>query len=126
LRARSASSVFKPGTNPDDVAMSDVLCDFCGREWTEDVPFIEGHRGRHVCGRCLELARAELAGGAPTGDVAPAPYTCVLCREDAADRAALRRANEPGWRSPIVDDAVMCRRCAEEAAAALAKDPDWQ
>ena len=30
----------KPGTDADDVQMSDVLCDFCRRPWTMDVPMI--------------------------------------------------------------------------------------
>ena len=30
----------KPGTDPENVQMTDVLCDFCRRQWTEDVAMI--------------------------------------------------------------------------------------
>ena len=43
----------KPGTNENNVEMTDVLCDFCQREWSEDIPMVEGHQGSCVCGNCL-------------------------------------------------------------------------
>ncbi len=111
----------KPGTDEHDVKMSDVLCDFCHREWTEDVPMIEGHRGSCLCGRCLSVACAEIVHGRGGPD---ADYTCTMCLEAAGDRAALGRGGEPGWRSPLRPEAAVCRRCVELAAKALEKDPD--
>ncbi len=112
----------KPGTDETDVQMTDVLCDFCHREWTADVPMLEGHQGSCVCGRCLTLAYADVVVAGR--DTAPGGYTCPMCLEAAEDRAALNRAGEPGWQSPVVDDAVMCRRCIKLAAGALEKDKD--
>ena len=112
----------KPGTDPDNVQMSDVLCDFCRREWTEDVPMIEGHHGSCMCGRCLTVAYTEVVVG-PDGAV-PGDYTCTMCLEAEADREALNRAGEPGWQSPAADAAV-CRRCIKLAAGALEKDRDF-
>ncbi|MHC4709973.1 MAG: hypothetical protein ACYTA3_06025 [Planctomycetota bacterium] len=85
----------KPGTDESNVQMSDVLCDFCHREWTEDVPMIEGHQGSCLCGRCLTVAYTEVVVNGH--DTAPASYT---------------------------EDAVICRRCIELAARSLEKDRD--
>ena len=32
----------KPDTDPDNVRMTDVLCDFCLGEWTEETAMVEG------------------------------------------------------------------------------------
>lgn len=112
----------RPGTNERDVKMSDVLCDFCHRAWSEDVPMVEGHRGSCVCGRCLAVAYGEVVLNGH--DSAAGAYTCPLCLEADRDREALGRAGEPGWRSPVYDGAVICRRCIRLAAASLEKDRD--
>ena len=111
----------KPGTDENDVQMSDVLCDFCAREWTEDIPMIEGHRGSCICGRCLTLAYTEVVVNGRNS--AGAEYFCVMCLEAGSDRASLHRVGEPGWRSPVRDEAAACRRCIKLAAGALSKDP---
>ena len=111
----------RPGVDPDNVQMSDILCDFCRRGWTEDEPMVEGHRGSCICGRCLTVAYADvIAGGA--GELSDA--RCVMCLEDESDRISAKHGGEPCWRSPAHDDAVMCRRCIELAAGALHKDRD--
>ena len=127
---RYTFSVFKPGTDESNVQMSDILCDFCHREWTEEIPFIEGHRGRMICGNCLALGYREvIVAGKHTGPGTDsgtgfAPYTCALCRESDDDRAAMDRAGEIGWRSPLHEDAAVCARCLRQAAGKLHKDPD--
>ena len=115
----------KPGVNPQNVQMNDVLCDFCHQEWREDVPFIEGHQGSCICGPCLTQAWLDLIAGRNT---LTQGYTCPMCRESGEDRAALDRAGEPGWQSPKGNNAVICTRCMGLAATALEKDPDsgWQ
>jgi hypothetical protein len=113
----------KPGTDENNVQMSDVLCDFCNREWTADVPMIEGHQGSCVCGRCLRLAYADVVAGG--NNTAPEAYTCPMCLETDADRAALNRPGEPGWQSPVHPEAVICRRCIKLAAGSLEKDQDF-
>jgi hypothetical protein len=114
--------MHRPGADPDDVQMSDVLCDFCRRAWTEDVAMVEGHRGSCICGRCLTLAWVEVmrAGGSSV----PSDFRCTMCLESGRDRAALERAGEPGWQSPIHGEAFICRRCVEQAARVLGRDPD--
>lgn len=116
----------KPGTDESNVQMSDVLCDYCHREWTEAIPMVEGHQGGCICGNCLTIAYSEIvlgdAGGAPTD------YKCRMCLETAEARHALKRDDEPGWQSPMHEDAFICRRCIKLAAGALHKNADfaWQ
>jgi hypothetical protein len=135
------SNMYRPETDPQQVHMTDVLCDFCGEPWAEDEPFVEGHRGAVICGSCLAKAyeRLVLAEDATAGTA----FRCRMCREDAEDRAALKRAGEPGWRSDTIvegadlneaygDDGAsggaICRRCVKLAAGVLHKDPefDWR
>ncbi|MHC4220123.1 MAG: hypothetical protein ACYSU7_16885 [Planctomycetota bacterium] len=112
----------KPGINENDVQMSDVLCDFCHREWTEDVPMIEGHHGSCLCARCLTVAYTEVFINGH--DTATDAYTCPMCLEDGDARRDLDRADEPGWRSPLHENTVICRRCIDLAARSLEKDRD--
>jgi hypothetical protein len=101
----------KPGTDENDVQMSDVLCDFCGAEWTEELPMVEGHQGSTVCGRCLTEAYRVVVlrkeGAGETG------AKCTLCLENR---------DEPEWKGAT--GAVGCRRCINQSAAILAKDKE--
>ncbi len=116
------TAMRKPGTDPDNVRMTDVLCDFCRREWTEAVPMIEGHHGSCMCGNCLALAYAEVVVAG--SDTAPRDFSCPMCLEAGKDREALGRGDEPGWSSPVHEEAVICRRCIELAVQSLEKDKD--
>jgi hypothetical protein len=113
----------KSGTDESNVQMSDVLCDFCHREWTDDIAMIEGHHGSCICGNCLKLAYMQLVMQCDNSIINE--FKCPLCLETAADRNALDRSAEPGWASPILPDVVVCRRCVKRAAGALHKDPDF-
>jgi len=98
--------------------MSDFLCDFCQRPWTDDIPMIEGHRGSAICGRCLTLAYTELAinkAGSPVPENEHAA-ACVMCLNPDAG---------PLYRSELREEAVICRTCAKRAAGVLHKDPDY-
>ncbi len=116
--------MHKPGTNPDNVQMSDVLCDFCRAEWTEELPMVEGHQGHTVCGKCLRVAYMATVGeggvgspaAPPQGDHAPAGYTCAMC---------LEQRDDPAWQSPAYPEAVICRRCVKMSAGVLERDPDY-
>lgn len=109
--------MHKPNTNPDDVQQSDVLCDFCHREWTDDLPVIEGHQGSIICGHCLKLAYRliflDKSGNAPPNS------KCTMCLENRSELA---------WQSPAYPESIICKRCANQAAAVLSKDKDynWQ
>lgn len=114
----------KPGTDPSNVQMTDVLCDFCHREWSADQPMIEGHQGSCICGKCLTVAYREVV----IEKVSPesVEYKCTMCLEEEQDRATLNRGDEPGWRSPAYPDASVCRRCIKLGAGSLHKDADFE
>jgi len=90
----------KPGTDPNNVEMSDVLCDFCHAEWVEEVPVIEGHQGSIICGKCLTVAFTSVVlNGENTGKPG---YKCPMCLEERPDIA---------WESPLHPEATICKRC---------------
>ena len=72
-----------PGTDEDNVQMSDVLCDFCERQWTETLPMIEGHQGACICGNCLGVAFVDVVLNRNDG---ASDFTCTMCRESTDDR----------------------------------------
>jgi hypothetical protein len=83
---------------------TDFLCDFCRRDWTQAAPFVEGHHGACICGSCLSQACAQ--------DQTPSSaFRCSLCLEERQDLA---------WSH---DQAHLCRRCREQSARVLARDP---
>jgi hypothetical protein len=104
----------KPGTDENNVQMSDVLCDFCHAQWTDDLPMVEGHHGSCVCGKCLKVAYTELVLHA-AADL-PSGIQCTMC---------LEQRSEPMWRSPLHEQAVICRRCTRQAAGVLQKDKHY-
>lgn len=103
----------KPGTDENNVQMSDVLCDFCESEWIESLPMIEGHHGSCVCGKCLTVAYTEVVLSQTNSG--PAGYSCTMC---------LEKRDDPAWQSPVRDIAVICLRCIKLAARALERDKD--
>lgn len=104
--------MHRPGIDPENVRMEDVLCDFCAAPWAEGVPLVEGHRGAVVCGTCLTNAYRALVlesrGTASPGE------DCRLC---------LERRNEIMWLGAT--GASACLRCVRQSAGVLAKDPDY-
>ena len=115
--------MFREGTNENDVRMEDVLCDFCHRAWTEREPFLEGHRGTHICGKCLSVACAEIDADGPN---VVTSFFCRMSRESDEDRAAMNRGDERGWQSPVDPEACVSRMCIRMAAAALERDADFE
>ena len=65
-----------------------ISCDFCGTDWDEVLPMIEGHHGSVLCLECLKKA----LDGLTTGDQG---YHCSLCLRDLPGK-------EPHWRPPAV------------------------
>ncbi len=117
--ARYARSMFRTGTDTNDVKMEDVLCDFCLAPWIDTLPFMEGHQGSHICGPCVTLAwRATVifASEPPYTDI-PA-CSCTMCLEQRI---------EPAFDSSK-REAHICRRCVKMAAVMLERDVDnaWQ
>ena len=107
-------AVFRDGIDEDNVRMEDVLCNFCGASWTEARPVIEGHHGSHLCGNCLTVAYRMLVLEGDAGD--GKAYQCTMC---------LQEREGPGWRSPMNEDAVVCRSCVKQSAGVLHKDADF-
>ncbi len=105
--------MHREGANPDDMAIEDVLCDFCGvAAWAKEIPCVEGHRGSLICGDCLAEAWCAHGDGALTP---PASVPCTMCLEERED---------PLWRGSR-DQACICLRCIKQAAGALHKSRDW-
>lgn len=90
-------------------------CDFCRRPWREDRPMVEGHQGSLVCGDCLTTAFTEIVLAKAQAVVRTQHEKCRMC---------LEQRQEPHWRSPLHDDAVICRRCIRQSAQAMSKDPE--
>lgn len=92
-----------------------IACDFCGTDWDQVKPMIEGHQGSVLCLSCLEQALANLWPS-------PAPIRCTLClREQPAGTSHWR----PPSPNPVANPAAtVCRSCVEQAARTFDKDPD--
>jgi len=103
----------REGCDESQLDLSDFLCDFCHQAWADDRAMVEGHRGSCVCSQCLTVAYTEvvLLEQSP----APAAYTCRLC---------LETRDEPGWASPIDQEACICQRCIKQSAGVLSKDKE--
>ena len=105
----------REGTDPNNVQMEDVLCDFCHTSWTEALPLIEGHHGSCVCGPCLTAAYRHVSILA--NDDRVGECQCTMCLETRED---------PCYRSTTQVSAIICRRCIKLAAGALERDPDFE
>ncbi len=105
--------MHRPGINPLDVRMSDILCDFCHAEWVESRAMVEGHHGSVICGSCLSVAFASVIV-ADANEAIPG-YRCTLCLEERQQSA---------WRSPAYPEAFVCERCIRLAARQLARDDE--
>jgi hypothetical protein len=92
-----------------------IACDFCGTDWDEVLPMIEGHQGSVICLPCLDKALAQQSGG--EHDV-----KCSMClREVSAARPHWSPTPPPPQGNP---QAVICDDCINQAARAFDKDPD--
>ena len=105
--------MHREGANPENVALEDVLCDFCGEaSWAAGAPCVEGHRGSLICGVCLTSAWRAVSSGSISEET---DEPCTLCLENRED---LR------WRGLRVE-ANACLRCVKQAAGVLHKSKDW-
>jgi hypothetical protein len=94
-----------------------ISCDFCGTDWDELIPMIEGHRGAVLCLPCLQRALTEARPGLDK-------FSCRLCLRENLPSSL------PRWTHPAHPDAIACQDCIHQAAAAFDRDPDvdwkWQ
>ena len=94
-----------------------ISCDFCGTDWDEQLPMIEGHRGSVLCLECLKQALDE-------AEPIDKPFEGTLClsRKPAGIKAWQHPAPKP---SPGLNpDAQLCWDCIRLAAKGFHKDPD--
>ncbi len=105
----------RAGANPDDMQMSDFLCDFCQRAWDGTFALVEGHKGSLICGECLTSAYQSLA---IDEEATAAPgYSCTMCLEER---------EQAGWQSPTHAEAVICLRCCKQGATKLEKEMEGE
>jgi len=131
--------VHRPGSNPLDMQMSDFLCDFCMKSWSESTPFVEGHHGSCICGDCLRAAAKTRGATMPSehsdersfnaSEAGPArPGASAMSKPaSAADMAVERSCTmclearaEHGWQSEK-RAAWICDRCIDQASRVLSK-----
>lgn len=87
-----------------------ISCDYCGTDWDEVRPMIEGHRGSVLCLNCLKVALADLQPAAEA-------FTCNLCQRERIAAGTLQ------WTSPA-QGVHACESCVKQAAGTFSKDPD--
>lgn len=99
-----------------------ISCDFCGTDWDpydeNGLPMIEGHKGSVICLRCVEdsLAGVQEAEG---------EYRCTMCiRDDIPESLPRWQHPSPTPSDGLNADATICRKCINQAAQRLHKDPD--
>jgi len=109
------SPMHRPGADPDNMRMEDVLCDFCGAEWIDSVPMVEGHHGSCICGNCLRLAYRAVVLERASDGIVSGVEKCTLC---------LEKRDETGWLNTARPGAIACRRCINQSAGALQKDKE--
>ena len=103
----------REGTDENNLAPEDFLCDFCGNHWADDRPMVEGHRGSLICGKCLSVAYAVVINN-NAGELVPEVVTCALC---------LQHQETPHWKGAL-DNAYVCTKCIRQSAAILQKDKE--
>lgn len=92
-----------------------ISCDFCGLDWDEVIPMIEGHHGSVLCLECLKKALAEKAPAVVKVD-------CTLCLQPKEEGVVVWT---PSNRSPAANPRAMaCDPCLKQAAGTFSKDKD--
>ena len=96
-----------------------ISCDFCGTDWDQDLPMIEGHHGSVICVECLKVA---LVNTKPH----PSTYHCTMCIRDSLPEDLPRWLPQAGRKTANVN-AIICQECVDQAARAFHrdKDGDW-
>lgn len=96
-----------------------ISCDFCGTDWDEVRPMIEGHHGSVLCLECLKTLLGTLTPAAEK-------FQCTMClRSKPAGTPQWRPARPPDAPPPGLNcDAVICHDCVEQAADTYTRDQD--
>ena len=94
-----------------------ISCDFCGTDWDELIPMIEGHRGSVLCLACLKQA---LDNATPADE----PFECTLCLSGKPAGVKVWRHPGPQASEGLNAGATLCWGCIRLAAKGFHKDPD--
>ena len=93
-----------------------ISCDFCGTDWDEVLPMIEGHRGSVICLECFKQAHADLTEQA-------GEFQCTLCiRENLPQDLPRWKPDDPSAQADR--QAIVCGDCIQQAAGAFDRDQD--
>jgi hypothetical protein len=96
-----------------------VSCDFCGTDWDEVRPMIEGHHGSVLCLECLKTLLGQLTPAAEK-------VQCTMClRTKPAGALFWKPAPSTGAPPPGINPhAAICHDCVEQAADTFTRDKD--
>ena len=94
-----------------------ISCDFCGEDWDEVKPMLEGHKGSVLCLDCLQraLSEAHREGGA---------FTCTMGLTDHDENTLRWKHPDPTASPGLNPDAVVCWDNIRLAAKTFHKDKD--
>ena len=67
----------RQGADPQNMEITDFICDFSRKPWDGQFPLVEGHRGSLISGDCLTLAYRFVVLEEQTA-LEPG-YTCTMC-----------------------------------------------
>lgn len=94
-----------------------ISCDFCGTDWDQLLPMVEGHRGSVLCLECLKQA---LDQALHTAD----EIECTVCLAKRRPAARVWTHPRPRPSRGLKPAAVVCWSCIRQAATRLAKDEE--
>lgn len=100
-----------------------ISCDFCGTDWDEVKPMIEGHHGSVLCLACLQTALEQAGSELECGDTAvQGQPPCTMCLQELEQSTARWvPTTRPAGANPL---ALICTDCINQAAGTFSKDPD--
>ncbi len=92
-----------------------ISCDFCGTDWDEVLPMIEGHHGSVLCLECLKQSLTQQVEAAVS-------FECTLCLQHRPEGTiAWTPMDRPAAANPR---AMACAGCLKQAAGTFSRDPD--
>lgn len=101
-------------TETDGIVIS---CDFCGTDWDEVRPMVEGHQGSVICLACLRYALDQ-------AEPAPDSFQCAMCLMEKPAQARLWTHPGPKPSPGLNPNAAICWDCVRLAAKTFHKDKD--
>lgn len=116
----SLSFPYNPFMQRTEEGFIIISCDFCGTDWDEVIPMIEGHHGSVLCLECMKVALSNLT-------TSEGRFDCSMClREQPGTKNHWRPVRDPGvallpGANPL---AVVCESCINQASGTFSKDPD--